>query len=64
MGRFVLVYGMIGILMGLIMMFLNMLDFFLIGVGMVVVLIIIFYGVIILNMFFLFFVEKLSFINK
>lgn len=59
-GDFVLVFGMIGILVGLVQMFVNMDDFVVIGFFMVVVFFIMFYGVLIFNIICLLFVDKLD----
>lgn len=59
MGDVVFVMGMIGILIGLVVMFLNMDDFKVIGFVMVVVLLIMFYGVFFVNVVCLLIVFKL-----
>lgn len=52
--------GLIGMLIGLVQMFVTMEDFFSIGFVMVVVLLITFYGVILVNVIFNFIVGKLK----
>lgn len=59
MGDVVFVMGMIGILIGLVVMFLNMDDFKVIGFVMVVVLLIMLYGVFFVNVVCLLIVFKL-----
>lgn len=60
MGDVVLVMGMIGIFIGLVVMLLNMDDLKFIGFVMVVVLLIIFYGVFMVNIICLFMLVKFN----
>lgn len=64
MGGYLFMIGIIGVVMGLIYVMGNLVDFSKLGVGIVIVFVVIIYGVGFVNMLFLFVVVKLKLMVK